>query len=45
MVGDSHAHLLSPFQAFASKIGYPVERVAELGGAEVHTITAPNQSA
>ncbi len=34
--GDSHAHLLGPLEAFAAEVGYPVERVQDLGGAEAH---------
>ena len=34
--GDSHAHLLAPLEAFANEIGYPVERVQDLGGPEAH---------
>jgi len=34
--GDSHAHLLVPLEAFAAEIGYPVERVQDLGGPEAH---------
>ncbi len=34
--GDSHAHLLVPLEAFANEIGYPVERVQDLGGPEAH---------
>jgi len=34
--GDSHAHLLVALEAFADEIGYPVERVQDLGSAEAH---------
>jgi antirestriction protein ArdC len=34
--GDSHVHLLAPLEVFAAEIGYPVQRVQDLGGPEAH---------